>query len=115
MLKGDGCLYSSDGERLRTDIGPSEFLSLIKYSSYMLAASFHAVAFSIIFRKQFHTIMKRGAERVESLLRRLKLESRRIQHSREIDFKENIDYEKLSSLEEYVTNSKEFLDKVIMF
>ena len=113
VLKGDGCLYSSDGELLRTDIGPSEFLSLIKYSSYVLAASFHAVAFSVIFQKQFHTIMKTGAERVESLLRRLGLESRRIQHSREISFEENICYAKLHSLNEYVENSEKYLDRAI--
>ncbi|MCI8321054.1 MAG: polysaccharide pyruvyl transferase family protein [Dorea sp.] len=113
VLKGDGCLYSSDGERLRADIGPSEFLSLVKYSSYVLAASFHAVAFSIIFKKQFHTIMKTGSERVESLLRKLELGDRRIQHSQEISFKENIDYARLYSLHEYVENSKKYLDRAI--
>jgi len=33
--------------------GPKEFLSLIKYADYVLANSFHAVAFSIIFKKIF--------------------------------------------------------------
>lgn len=113
VLKGDGCLYSSNEELLRTDIGPSEFLSLIKYSSYVLAASFHAVAFSIIFRKQFHTIMKSGAERVESLLRRLGLEERRIQHSREIDLNKCIDYSILSTLDEYIDISKDYLVKAV--
>lgn len=113
VLKGDGCLYSSSEELLRTDIGPSEFLSLIKYSSYVLAASFHAVAFSIIFRRQFHTIMKSGAERVESLLRKLGLEERRIQHSREIDLDESIDYSKLSALDEYIDISKDYLKRAI--
>lgn len=113
VLKGDGCLYSSNGELLRTDIGPSEFLSLIRYASYVLAASFHAVAFSIIFKKQFHTIMKSGTERVESLLRKLGLEDRRIQHSREIDFDKTINYEELFLLDEYVDKSKKYLKMAI--
>lgn len=114
VLKGDGCLYSSSDKLLRTDIGPSEFLSLIKYSSYVLAASFHAVAFSIIFKKEFHTIMKSGAERVESLLRRIGLEDRRIQHSREINLEQCIKYEKLYSLNEYIEISKKYLMRTVL-
>lgn len=109
VLKGDGCLYTSKGEKIRADIGPSEFLSLIRYSSYVLAASFHAVAFSIIFKKQFNTIMKSGAERVESLLRKLKLEDRRIEHSREIDVNSRIDYRSLKDLNEYIEYSENWL------
>lgn len=113
VLKGDGCLYGIDENRIRADIGPCEFLSLIRYSSYVLAASFHAVAFSVIFNKQFNTIMKSGAERVESLLRRLDLESRRIDHSREIDMNRKIDYTKLDKLYEYIDYSKHWLNGAV--
>lgn len=113
VLKGDGCLYDSKGNLLRSDMGPSEFLSLIKYSSYVLAASFHAVAFSIIFKKQFNTIMKYGAERVESLLRKLGLEDRRIGHSSEIDLSKKIDYEDLSVLDEFIEFSKQYLQSAL--
>lgn len=109
VLKGDGCLYSSWGDLLRSDMGPSEFLSMIKYSSYVLAASFHAAAFSVIFQKQFHTIMKSGAERVESLLRKLDLQDRRISHTREIDLNKTIDYAELFSLSEYIEYSRNYL------
>lgn len=113
VLKGDGCLYDSKGNLLRSDMGPSEFLSLIKNSSYVLAASFHAVAFSIIFKKQFNTIMKHGAERVESLLRKLGLEDRRIGHSSEINLEKKIDYENLNELDEYIEFSKQYLQGAI--
>lgn len=113
VLKGDGCLYNTREELLRKDIGPSEFLSLIKYSSYVLAASFHAVAFSVIFKKQFHTIMKSGAERVESLLRKLGLQERRIEHTREITMNQPIDYEHLLPLKEYIAYSKQYLDTAL--
>ena len=111
VMKGDGCLYSSNGELLRSDIGPSQFLSLMKYSSYVLAASFHATAFALIFGKQFHVIMKSGAERVESLLRKLELEDRRIYHSSEIVLDNTINYKELYSLTDYVENSKAYLNE----
>lgn len=113
VLKGDGCLYNVDEALLRTDIGPSEFLSLIGGSSYVMAASFHAVAFSIIFQKQFHTIMRSGAERVESLLRKAGLEDRRIGHSSEIRLDNPIDYASLFSMKEYIESSKMYLNTVL--
>lgn len=113
VLKGDGCLYNTDAELLCSDIGPSEFLSLIADSSYVLAASFHAVAFSIIFKKQFHTIMKSGTERVESLLRKAGLQDRRIEHSREIQIDSPIDYSALFSMEDYIECSKIYLNSAL--
>lgn len=110
VLKGDGCLCDIDEQILRTDVGPLEFLSLIKFSSYVLAASFHAVAFSIIFKKQFNTIMRSGAERVDSLLRKLGLQDRRIEHSREIDVNAKIDYNPITDIvENFAANSREWL------
>lgn len=35
------------------DVAPQDFLSLIKYAEYIFTDSFHAVVFSLIFRKQF--------------------------------------------------------------
>ena len=114
VMKGDGGLYNSKGKLLRNDVGPSEFLSLIKYSSYVLAASFHAVAFSIIFKRQFNTIMKSGEERVESLLRKLNLEERRIGHSSEINVKSKINYDELTTLyEKYIEYSKKYLNRAL--
>lgn len=36
--------------------GPSEFLSLLNKSSYVLTSSFHGVAFSLIYKKQFFSL-----------------------------------------------------------
>lgn len=114
VLRGDGCLYDVNGHVISKNIGPSEFLSLIKYSSYVLAASFHAVAFSIIFKKQFNTIMKSGSERVDSLLRKLGLEDRKIGHSKEIDVTKKIDYQVMAQLEEYIQFSKKYLSDTLI-
>ncbi len=59
-------------------IGPIKFLSLIKKASYVVSNSFHATAFSVIFRKQF-CVVKRNEdinERMVSLLVDLGLEKR---------------------------------------
>jgi hypothetical protein len=115
ILNGDGTLQNQHGNTVRNDIGPREFLSMIMYSSFVLAASFHAVAFSIIFGKPFYSIMKYGAERVESLLRMAKLENRLVNHSSEIDTDCVIDYKSVyDNLNNYVLHSKEYLRKFLV-
>lgn len=111
ILNGDGNLLDQNGVVLRNDIGPREFLSMIRYASFVLAASFHAVAFSIIFQKPFYSIMKTGGERVESLLRAAGLEDRLIGHSSEIEPERAIDYNCVcSALSAYIDKSKAYLD-----
>ena len=54
------------------NVGPYEFLKLIKDAEIVCTDSFHATAFSVIFKKKFAHIVKRNNEsRVESLLSRL--------------------------------------------
>lgn len=48
--------------------GPAEFLGYIERASFIFTNSFHATAFSIIFRKKFITIPKAGAIRLENIL-----------------------------------------------
>ena len=54
--------------------GPEEFLNLLKYSRMVIGASFHAVAFSIIYGKQFYAINGMNDNRVSNLLRPLSIE-----------------------------------------
>lgn len=54
------------------NVGPYEFLSLMKNAEVVCTDSFHATAFSVIFNKKFLHIARQEREsRVESLLRRL--------------------------------------------
>lgn len=51
------------------DLGPYDFLSMIKNSKLVISSSFHATAFSHIFHKKFGVILpKANGERIESLL-----------------------------------------------
>ena len=41
------------------DVGPAEFLSLIKYADHVFTDSFHGTVFSILFEKEF-TVFERA-------------------------------------------------------
>lgn len=55
------------------NVGPYEFLELVKNAEIVCTDSFHATAFSVIFKKKFaHVVKQNNESRVESLLCRLK-------------------------------------------
>ena len=77
--------------------GPKEFLGLIKNAKYIVTSSFHGVAFSILFEKQFYVSMRRNTSRVSSLLSLFGLDERYVK-DKTYDLKKIgvIDYENLS-------------------
>ena len=93
---------------------PNDFLNYLYYSEIIVATSFHAVVFSIIFKKNFWVLSpKDNSSRVSTLLSRLGLEDRTIESLEEFkekDIRERIDYEcvnnKLNCLRE---DSKKWL------
>ena len=71
------------------------FLSLIAHADYVVSNSFHGVAFSLIFEKQFFAVgMREKANRVVSLLESLDLKSRYVVDGRSLseDDSSVIDY-----------------------
>lgn len=79
---------------LRT-IGPMEFLSLFAHAEFVISSSFHGVAFSIIFEKQFYAWLSKSRQRVVSLLMLLGIEDRLIRGADEINVEKKIDYTKV--------------------
>lgn len=59
-----------------TSAGPSEFIRLIKNAEYVFSASFHGLAFSIIYGKQFFTSFLSNSGRAGSLLNQLGVKGR---------------------------------------
>lgn len=51
-----------------TSAGPLEFIRLIKNADYVFSSSFHGLAFSIIFEKQFFASFMNNSERARNLL-----------------------------------------------
>ena len=63
------------GIRRKLDVGPKEFLSMIKYAEFVVTDSFHGTAFSTTFEKPFVSIVTNGKAdpRMESLMEQLGL------------------------------------------
>ena len=93
--------------------GPAEFLGYIHGADYVVTNSFHAVAFSIIYRKQFvafiHSTL--GA-RIENIMDICGVKSRIYQPHRYMDIDSRIDWEEAGRrMSEKVKLSEDFLRK----
>lgn len=53
----------------KLDVGPIEFLNLLKNAKYVISGSFHAVVFSIIFQKPFLAVNGKTDNRMSQLLK----------------------------------------------
>ena len=98
--------------------GPIEFVALIKNANYVVSSSFHATAFSVIFKKKFITFPLKNygnSSRISDFLNIVQIKNRFITSFDELNFDETkIEYEKVEYLlEEYAKKSKEWLLKEI--
>lgn len=97
------CSIFSEGNSTHNNVGPSEFVSLIKNSEFVLTDSFHGTVFSIIYHKPFYTFSRCGVKksmdtRVTSLLEVLKLSERFEPKHLTIEGAPKIDYNKVDVL-----------------
>lgn len=95
------------------DLGPDEILSYIYHAEIVLSSSFHATSFSLIFKKQFFTILPglHTNERILDLLSQRELMQRIITDEEQLnnacDMK--IDYSTLKTYDNMIEASKEYL------
>ena len=93
--------------------GPLEFINLLKNSSFFLTSSFHGVAFSLIFKKQFAVIpVGTRMNRMESILTRYGLLNRIVYNEQQVkELIENgpMDYNYYNSMLKDITQSGEWL------
>ena len=99
------------------DVGPIEFLNLIKNAELVLSSSFHGTIFSILLEKPFFAINGIKDLRIQTLLQKMKLEDRSIEIDN-IDEKckvaYNLDFKKSKILlEEEREKSKKYLMKAL--
>lgn len=96
------------------DLGPDEILSYIKNAEIVLSSSFHATSFSLIFKKQFFTILpdEHTNERITDILRIRGLSDRIITEKTELEaaLERKIDYSALSDYGELTEQSKKYLE-----
>ena len=91
-----------------------EFLYLIANADYVVSNSFHGIAFSIIFRKEFFVLgLNDRSSRITSLLERCGLDDRLIKPDNMKEELGYIDYESVQSkLSNYIDLSKLFLTEI---
>lgn len=70
--------YKSDRIVRKLDCGPKEFLTIIKNAAYTIGNSFHLLAFSLIFRKEFLLLSNDADSRMLNILAPLGLQNRLI-------------------------------------
>jgi len=96
--------------------GPIEFLKLIKNAKYVVSNSFHATAFSIIFKKQFW-VLNRGEAintRMHDLTESLGILNRLVDTKEDIDLNSKIDFDFVyKKLNPMIDASKDYIEKVL--
>lgn len=118
IIEIGGARKRHDSDNFLRNLSPEEFLGVIDGAEYIVTSSFHGTAFSIIFKKNFVSVLpaKRGT-RVESILNLLGLEDRLLKDSDVINIDKLIvepNYQTVSTLlDTEINKSKEFLFKVL--
>ena len=95
--------------------GPEQFLSLLKGADFLVTNSFHGIAISLLYEKQFYVYENGGVmTRIDGLLSQVGLLGRKINMSTDIDRKDIIDYSQINArLEKLRIDSREFLSKAL--
>ena len=82
---------------LYTTAGPNTFIDLIKHAECVFTSSFHGLAFSIIFEKEFFASYNNNSNRAETLLNSIGIDNRLIPPHSDIQSLPLLDYSKIKS------------------
>lgn len=74
-----GNANQTETDNIITTAGPIEFLFLIRNAEFVFSSSFHGLAFSLLYEKQFYVSFKDNADRAKSLLANVGQSSRFLQ------------------------------------
>ena len=102
------------------DLSPSEWLGFFKYADFIVTSSFHGLAMSIKFRRNFITLphsIEMLNNRQNTLLNNLKLARRALSDNQDLAtiYSEEIDYEPVQdTLNLMIKDSKQFLKDAIL-
>lgn len=102
-----------------TSAGPNEFLKLFSEASYIVTSSFHGVAFSLLFEKDFYTVTPNKEQedgRIQTLLQSIGAQDRAIRQGEDVSVlkSSSIDYETIRpQIENFREQSYTFLKTAI--
>ena len=108
------------GDEVPYDVGPEEFVNLIRHAAYVFTDSFHGAVFSIIYRKQFLVFDRYGSQsvsskncRIDSLCESYCVHERRY-HGDIYAVEKNVDYDAVHrSIREHRARSVQYLDRAL--
>lgn len=98
------------------DIGPCEFLGLIRNAEAVLTTSFHGTVFSLIYQKQFMSVLPHGTgSRISELLEKVDLEKRIAFGGDDVKrIQDTIDYEKVDTKIEMLRQTAfNYIDRIV--
>ena len=110
------------GDICLSNVGPNEFIEIVKKASLVITDSFHGCVFSILFKKEFWVLNRQKEEesgntqsRITSLIQILGLPEREVSAIKgNLKAQEKINYDMVSiKLEELRSKSSEWLQKAI--
>lgn len=91
--------YRGDNIIYKLDCGPIDFINMVRFSTINVGNSFHLLAFSLIFRKEFIMLSNEQDSRMVNILKPLKLKERLLSpHIKDIPKLSSVDYSKVFPL-----------------
>lgn len=101
-----------------SDMGPLEFLDLVKNAEFIISNSFHATAFSIIFHKEFCVVKRKENinTRMIDLLKEVGLEDRMVGSLSELKKTKSLNWDYVDNIiKEDKNRAKKYLNEVTAF
>lgn len=111
-----GEYYNCKGMKHHNNVGPKEFLNLIRHARTVCGKSFHLVVFCLILEKQFIAITGESDARMHSILQRMNLQDHAIEKGANgAGFVlSDIDWNDVKRrLEDYITDSINYLTNAL--
>jgi hypothetical protein len=104
-------VWGKKGNRFIDSASVQEFLGLVEHAAYVVSNSFHGVAFSVIFEKQFYAVgMGEKSNRVVSLLESAGIKERYVETRHGQITASEIDYAEVTTrIEDETKKSKDYL------
>lgn len=100
-------------QNIVTGVSVEQFLGYVAYADLVITTSFHATAFSLIFKRPFYVLkIKRGSERITDLLSAVDYANKYVESIPDEIGK--MDFLPVS-LQEYINTSKFILDEYVKF
>ena len=106
---------NKDDTKKKGTMGPDGFLAMLRDAEYIVTNSFHGIALSLLYHKQFFVYENGGVmSRIDSLVESVSLMGRKIKMTSDIDVSKKIDYDQVDKkLEVLRQHSMEILRDAI--